>query len=880
MTRLFLAILLFLPLTLRAQLHPTVQRPKADWMQLNTPHFRILYPAGYESTAIETGKILESQVEATTVMFGSSIEALPVVIDPFSHAGNGYVTVFPYRIEYNTAPVKGMIINPRSGTWLEAMLPHELVHAAHINTIPETSIPKLLSVFSPDFARAMHFTTPAGVLEGLAVHHESNLVPGYSGRLNYPYFRQQYNGWGVWSSIMPAGATWPMDRHYIGGALFSRYLIDTYGEERVRNLVRAQAMWPFFGFGFQMKRQLGDWSWDVEKGYKAAYPQESEFSKEGEQVSRPLWINDTRILTYRTGYRMNPGFYETNVVTGETVFRHEARLTEDDFYSLTDDRTQAVFSRYAPHPVYPEQAVLKSHALDLTSFERTDLAEGLHTVVLTPDTLIGLRPVDQMKQRVIPNPAMPSIHAVIQRVGGMQGLWLVYPKQEALILSLPPDISFPMASVLDASWSADGLRLMLTSDVGTTTQVYEYDYEIDVLYQITDEPNGALDGSISPDGRRYAYVAVRGDQRELVIAERGAARKTEIPREVWTLGYREHPAPVAIGAETRNEGWSSAPVRGFDNWIAPKLWLPMFGRDARGVFVSSGDVLRRHAYDAYLGFGQGQAFYDLSYTTTAFPRPVTLTSSKLSLARNEGMKMDYVGYETSNRIQVNFTQYPDADARYSQFTVSPFFGRRTVRFEEGMNQGFQVDSWFLGTDLIVGHRLRQFLRDPQPSAGFLFYGDADMDLTFERRHVRPLQPRDPARAFRGLAFAYTPIGLRLDGEVFLQNIAYYDVNASLATNFDTRSVVDFDSPLSGSLGARYAFPMFHPDTKWPLMPFYSERFYGVVFGKTVADVNLDPRSVLGAGIRFRTRLGNINLDLGAGLAWEPATGDVLFTSNF
>jgi hypothetical protein len=171
MTRLFLAILLFLPLTLRAQLHPTVQRPKADWMQLNTPHFRILYPAGYESTAIETGKILESQVEATTAMFGSSIEALPVVVDPFSHAGNGYVTVFPYRIEYNTAPVKGMIINPRSGTWLEAMLPHELVHAAHINTIPETSIPKLLSVFSPDFARAMHFTTPAGVLEGLAVHH-------------------------------------------------------------------------------------------------------------------------------------------------------------------------------------------------------------------------------------------------------------------------------------------------------------------------------------------------------------------------------------------------------------------------------------------------------------------------------------------------------------------------------------------------------------------------------------------------------------------------------------------------------------------------------------------------------------------------------------
>jgi len=880
MIRLCLALVLFLPFTLHAQFHPTVQRPAAEWMELSTPHFRIFYPKGHETTALETGKILESQVEATTAMFGSSIDALPVVIDPFSHAGNGYVTVFPYRIEYNTAPVKGMIINPRSGTWLEAMLPHELVHAANINAIPETSIPKLISLFSPDAARAMHFTTPAGVLEGLAVHHESSVAPGYSGRLNYPYFRQQYNGWGVWSSIMPAGATWPMDRHYIGGALFTDYLIDTYGDEKVKKLVRAQAAWPFFGFGFQMRAQLGDWSWEVEKGFKAAYPQASVFSKDGEQVARPMWIDDTRILSVRTGYRMNPGFYETDAGTGETVFRHEARLTEDDFYSLTDDRKNAVFSRYAPHPVYPEQAVLKSHVLDLNTFERTDLTTGVHSVVLTPDTLIGLRPVDQMTQRVLPNPAMPNIHAVIQRVGGMQGLWLVYPKQEALILSLPPDISFPMASVLDAAWSADGLRLMLTSDYGGTTQVYEYDYEHDRMFRVSDEPGGALEGAVSPDGRRYAYVAMRGDRKDLVISERSDATKIEIPRQVWTLGYMEHPAPRGVGSDTRTEGWSSAPVGGFDNWVTPKLWLPVLGRVSRGVLVSSGDVLRRHAYDAFLGFGEGQAFYDLRYTTTSTPLPFTLRSSKLAMTTGTGRNIAYSGYETSNRAQVTFTRYPDADARYSQFTVSPFLGYRTVRHEAGVLNGFEVDSWFAGADLILAHRLRQFLRDPQPSAGILLYGDIDMDLSYERRYVAPLVAVDPVRAFRGLAFVYTPIGLRLDSELFLQNRQYHVLNSSLATNFDSQQVVDPNSELAGSLGARYAFPMVHPDTKWPLMPFYSERFYGVVFGKAVTDDTLDPRAILGAGLRFRARLGNINLDLGAGLAWEPATGDVLFTSSF
>ncbi len=879
MSRCLFAAFVLLPTMLLAQLHPTVQRPKADWIQLNTPHFRILYPAGHESTAYETGKILESQVEATTAMFGSSIDALPVVIDPFSHAGNGYVTIFPYRIEFNTAPVKGMILNPKSGHWLEAMLPHELVHAAHINAIPETSIPKLVSLFSPDAARSMHFTTPAGILEGLAVHYESNLVPGYSGRLNYPYFRQQYNGWGVWSSIMPAGATWPMDRHYIGGALFSEYLLTTYGEEKVRNLVRAQAMWPFFGFGFQMRRQLGDWSWEIEKGFKAAYPQESEFSKEGEQVSRPLWIDDTRILTYRTGYRANPGFYETDAVTGATEFRHEARLTEDDFYSLTDDRARAVFSRYAPHPEFPEQAVLKSHVLDLTTFERSDLASGVHSVVLTPDTLIGLKPEDQAKQRVLPNPVMPSIHAVIQRVGGMQGLWLVYPKQEVLILSLPPDISFPNASVLDAAWSADGLRLMLTSDYGGTTQVYEYDYENDVLRRMSDEPGGAIHGSISPDGRRYAYVAMRPDWSELVVRERREESGAAIPREVWTLGYKAHPTPRALGTVTRTEGWSAAKVRNTE-WLVPRLWLPMFGRVSRGVLVSSGDILRRHAYDAYLGFGEGQAFYDLRYTTAATPLPLTLRSSKTATTTGSGRNITYAGYETSNRVSVTLTRYPDADARYSQFTVSPFIGYRTVRYETGALAGYEIDSWFAGTDLIVAHRLQQFLRDPQPRAGLLFYGDADMDLTLDRRYIAPLTPVDPARALRVLLFAFTPIGVRLDAELFAQNRPYFDLNSRLAENFDTRTVVDPSAEIAGALGARYAFPMFHPDTKWPLMPFYSERFYGVVFGKSVVDEDLEPRSVLGAGLRFRARLGNINLDLGAGLAWEPATGNVLFTSNF
>jgi hypothetical protein len=135
----------------------------------------------------------------------------------------------PFRIEFQTAPIKGEILNPRSGDWLESMLPHELVHASHLAHIQGTSLQGFVSVFSPDFARALHFTSPAGMTEGLAVQYESSITE-HGGRLNYAHFNSQYNGWGLWSAITPAGVTNPADRHYIGGSHVVDFLMDQYGE--------------------------------------------------------------------------------------------------------------------------------------------------------------------------------------------------------------------------------------------------------------------------------------------------------------------------------------------------------------------------------------------------------------------------------------------------------------------------------------------------------------------------------------------------------------------------------------------------------------------------------------------------------------------------
>ncbi len=501
----------------------------------------------------------------------------------------------------------------------------------------------------------------------------------------------------------------------------------------------------------------------------------------------------------------------------------------------------------------------------------------------TPDTLIGFDPVDQPKQWVIPNPTMPAIHAVIQRVGGMQGLWLVYPKQEALILSLTPDISFPMASVLDANWSPDGLRLMLTSDYDQTLQVYEYDYENDRLFRVTNEPGGALEGTISPDGRRYAYISMHGDWSELNVIARNDAAKTEIPREIWTQGYKDHPAPMRLGLETPTGGWSTAPYRTATDWLMPRLWLPTFNRASGGIIFSSGDVLRRHAYDVYLGYGQKEVFYDAAYTYAGIYPSITLRTSKTIIAPDEAWNKPYYGYETSNRIEATFNRYLDGDARLSQAQLKPFVGYRSERWQSGNLDGLEFDSWFVGVSAYYAHRLRQHLRDPQPTSGLFFYADADADITYDLKFTVPVNQIDPVRAARALMYVYTPLSIRLEAEIYTQNRGFYAMDDALTNHFFASQVVDPSVNTAGAIGARYAFPLSHPDTKWPLMPFYSERFYGVLFTKTVhgfSDAATNPRTVVGGGLRFKTRIGSFGLDIGAGLAWEPASNDVLFVTGF
>jgi hypothetical protein len=868
--------LLVLTADLLAQLYPTVQRPKAVWMEMKTPHFRVLYPDGHHATAIRTGQILEAHVDTLTSYFGSSLRNLPVVVDPFSQVGNGYVTPFPFRIEFQTAPIKGEILNPRSGDWLESMLPHELVHASHLAHIQGTSLQGFVSVFSPDFARAMHFTTPAGMTEGLAVQYESSITE-HGGRLNYAHFNSQYNGWGLWSAITPAGVTNPADRHYIGGSHVVDFLMDQYGEETVSSLLRSHAAWPVFGFGWSLRRQTGKWSWQLDADYRrwlAAAPQR--LSDDGAVFSHPQWIHADTLIAYGTFYRDRPGFHllRTDGTGHELWF--ETSLTEDGLFRLDGARREVVYSRYRPHPRHSEQTLLVTEALRMDDRSVRLIAEGVYDVTVTPDTTYFLRPEDGPIQRVVPNPEKAGSLAVIAKRGRTQGLYLsdTGVADGGLIGNTLPAVLFRDGSVLDAKWHPDGRRLLITSDAGGELQLYEFDVDASSLSRLTNEPGGAFNGSYAPDGHRIAFVTMNGDSRPVRIRTVAELTPSVLPRELWDGESSDRAPDPAMGADIDASAWMAAPYRSGLRDLKPRTWFPMVGRMQSGVMLAGGDPLRRNAYNMSIGYGQDKPYYDLNIQTARVYPGVGLRSYRLPLSSGVGSKAVYAGDESMHQLIADLTHRFDTRARHTSIGASPFIGYTVV----DQANGFRSEGIRAGVAVMGNYRLRQAARDPQPTAGLAAFVTAQGDLSYQESG--PFLRRDPLRSLSGTAYAFTPWGIRLDAEAYLQNRPYFDLAALFDDRFNTRGLFDSDPDAVYAFGARYALPLAHPDTKWPLMPFYSERFYAVVFGKHVSSSSGDARAVVGGGLRFRGRVGPIGFDVGLGVAYVPTRDDLFVTTGF
>jgi len=804
--------------TLHAQsnaLYTTEHRPAGlNWQELNSPHFRIIFPEGFEEIARRSARILESQYDETYALTGGELDRFPVVLATYNDLTNGFVTSVNFRSEVDLAPFKGKSLNPQSGSWLETVLPHELLHANHANVTNPYSLATAFGLMSPDFRRSFNFFPPVGVHEGLAVHHESEHgLHETSGRSNYTFFNNQFNAnlvgpntWNMGQTLITSDYTLPRNRHYLGGAHFTSWLHETYGEDVSKRAIAVHQNMFFLGYGYALWHVTGKWPGQLYKDYLAQKNLEEdarliEFSSstddlhtiigspfKGVRQNRPVWISETELLYYSRQYNAPSAFYKINLSTGRHEKISEHFLSSDFYMDFDADNDRLYISEN-----FRLERIFSSFQTDLVEltiengFDRmlTDRArvyapektsDRMYAIQVSGDVaniveIIGddIVPLTSFSDRT--PIAIKASHldenqlAVVVNQRGIQALWIVSSDRIAQELDRTPDLAFVDGSIHDPVWHPTQNKLMFTVDAYPAMNIFEYDLDSGSITQITNSAYNAFEASYSTDASSIAYVHQVDNQQLIATLDRSDFFNREVSERELLSGNTldELLNSPFLGDELidETENWGISDYRSDLNWLKPRAVIPVVkdksGTSEWGVNVLSTDVLQSQEYSLEVTGIQDQLWYDLSYTNRTFypgvrlsayrePQFVTLNLENIGLAT-------FLQEERGWSLSVPFQYYFKDATRFSSVFFQP--GIHTERFrlhDLSPNPVTDLSSQFKGSAFAqLNYRILLRPRDVQPSSGFQVFGqyerifdDKEITLSYQNNQYLLQLPRRDA----------------------------------------------------------------------------------------------------------------------------------------
>ncbi|MDZ4715154.1 MAG: hypothetical protein SH819_06750 [Cytophagales bacterium] len=183
--RVIVVIFCILSGAVQAQESPTLETnaPGVRWYQVNTPHFRILFPEGFDTQAQRVANTLETVRGPESRTMGTEPRKISVILQNKTSFSNGFVTMAPRRSEFFTMPSQNYNF-VGTNDWLDGLAVHEFRHIAQFQR-SITGFNKLLYVALGQQATAgMAFAAaPQWFWEGDAVATETAFTESGRGRI-------------------------------------------------------------------------------------------------------------------------------------------------------------------------------------------------------------------------------------------------------------------------------------------------------------------------------------------------------------------------------------------------------------------------------------------------------------------------------------------------------------------------------------------------------------------------------------------------------------------------------------------------------------------------------------------------------------------------
>lgn len=161
------------------QTNPTYLR----WNQIDTEHFRILYPDGFDTQAQRMANTMEHIREPEANTMGVKPRKIPIILQNQSAVSNGFVTMAPRRSEFYAMPTQNYNF---AGTndWLDLLASHEYRHIVQFQRSVTGFNKWIYFLFGQQAFAAMSFVNaPQWFWEGDAVATETAFTQSGRGRI-------------------------------------------------------------------------------------------------------------------------------------------------------------------------------------------------------------------------------------------------------------------------------------------------------------------------------------------------------------------------------------------------------------------------------------------------------------------------------------------------------------------------------------------------------------------------------------------------------------------------------------------------------------------------------------------------------------------------
>ncbi len=224
--------------------------PDEPWRTLETPHFRVTFPAPLEPLARRAGALAEdARARLEPLLADAPRSTVELVLTDHADIANGFAEIAPYPriVVFARPPIDGFALS-HFDDWLELVVTHELAHIHHLEL---SGVPGrvLRSVFGRVPAQWPFFPSygaPQWTLEGLATWYETRMTG--TGRVEGTYLDMMLRAAALEDRFEPLdrasgrSPAWPGgQRAYAYGSLFFEWLLARHGEARMVRFVDAVA---------------------------------------------------------------------------------------------------------------------------------------------------------------------------------------------------------------------------------------------------------------------------------------------------------------------------------------------------------------------------------------------------------------------------------------------------------------------------------------------------------------------------------------------------------------------------------------------------------------------------------------------------------------